>query len=368
MDKIKKKLCIVTTHHWSKVMAGSPYECKVLIASLKKFQEYEIYFICNFSDPNYIADDHVIKVILNKKHIQRFGYFVNSLQLLKELREINPDVIYQIEAGAYTGVCAYYAKHNNCNMVWRIQHDHDVSPPGWNLSNIPPFNYINNNFLNYGIANSDYIVAQSELQNELINKYYGRSADIIIPNFHPMPPENIDKNDPIKVAWVANIKGWKRPELFIKLARDLSSLENVQFIMCGKPQMKSFETLKSEMDATQSLTYKGSCSQDEVNELLANSHIFVNTSLHEGFPHTYMQSWMRQVPVVSLAVNPDGVFDNSDIGFYSNDSYDKLCEQVKLLIEDTNLRKEMGKNAQKFAFENYSADVHVPRLIEIFEK
>jgi len=368
MNKIKKKLCIVTTHHWSKVMAGSPYECKVLIESLQKYQEYDIYFICNYTDPSYKADDHVIKVIPIKQHIQRFGDFVNSFQLLKTLREIKPDIIYQIEAGAYTGVCAFYAKRNDCNMVWRIQHDHDVSPPGWNLSNIPPFNFINNKLLDYGIANTNFVVAQSELQNDLISKYCARSADIIVPNFHPKPLEHIDKSDPIQVTWVANLKGWKRPELFIKLARDLSSFDNVRFIMCGKPQMKSFEKLKSEMDSTQNLTYQGSCSQDEVNELLAKSHIFVNTSLHEGFPHTYMQSWMRKVPVISLAVNPDGVFNNNDIGLYSSDSYDKLREQVKLLIEDTNLRNEMGKNAQKFAFENYSADVHVPRLLEMLEK
>ncbi len=55
----------------------------------------------------------------------------------------------------------------------------------------------------------------------------------------------------------------------------------------------------------------GAISQQEVNAELANAHVLVNTSLYEGFPNTFIQAWMRRTVVVSLNVNPDGIFDET---------------------------------------------------------
>ena len=51
-----------------------------------------------------------------------------------------------------------------------------------------------------------------------------------------------------------------------------------------------------------------------MNRLLARSHIFVNTSTHEGFPNTFIQSWLREVVVVSLQVDPDQVLERQQVG------------------------------------------------------
>lgn len=364
---MKKRLCIIVPNHWSHIMGGSPYESKILIETLNARDLYDIYYITKRSDPDYKPNGFSIKTIKGGK-TRRYGEFSGGFSLLKILREVNPDIIYQLVAGANTGIAAYYCKRNHCNMVWRIQHDHDVSPPGWRFSKIPFFNYIDNKILDYGISNATHIVAQSKLQNELMEKYYGRTADIIIPNFHPSPKENIHKELPIKVAWVANLKEWKRPEIFIKLAKDLEHMTDVQFVMCGKPSMNNYSELKSKIDSIPNLTHHGECTQEEVNQLLASAHIFVNTSMHEGFPHTYMQSWMRKVPVISLEINPDGIFDNDQLGFFANGSYEKMRDHVVQLIQNDKLRNDIGESAQSFAFEHYSADTQVKRLIEIFEK
>jgi len=364
---MKKRLCIIVPNHWSHVMGGSPYESKVLIETLNKLNRYEIFYLTKQIGSDYIPEGYQLKSIKGGK-TRRYGEFSNAFSLLKLLKEIKPDIIYQLVAGANTGVASYYCKHNKCNMVWRIQHDHDVSPPGWKFSKIPLFSYIDNRILDYGIRNATYIVAQSQLQMDLMEKYYGRRADIIIPNFHPAPPEDILKEKPIKVAWVANLKEWKRPEIFVRLANDLQHLKGVEFQMCGKPSMQNYQELKSRIDVLDNLTHYGECTQDEVNQLLAKAHIFVNTSMHEGFPHTYMQSWMRKVPVVSLEINPDGIFDSGLLGYYADGDYEKMKAYVVQLVEENNLRKNIGDSAQKYAFDHFSAESQVDRLMEIFEK
>ncbi len=367
MKKEKKRLCILVLNHWSEIMGGSPYESKILIETLNKTEQYEIFYITRRCVDGYPTEGYSLVKISHGDGKRRFGEFVDAGKLLKILRDLKPHIIYQLVAGAYTGIAAYYCKHNDCNMVWRVQHDRDVSPPGWNFSRIPFCNYIDNKILDYGIKNANKIVAQSEVQNELLNKYYDRKATAIIPNFHPNPKEDINKTLPIKIAWVANLKEWKRPEIFIELARDLQTFEDVEFIMCGRPMKKNFAELKPKIDATKNLTYLGECSQDQVNKLLADSHIFVNTSRDEGFPHTYMQSWMRKTPVISLDVNPDGIFDKGNLGYFAQGSYEQMRDHVIELIKNHELRNEIGASAQEYAFANFSADAQVKRLVEIFE-
>lgn len=104
----------------------------------------------------------------------------------------------------------------------------------------------------------------------------------------------------------------------MRMARDLRGMRGVKFIMIGRALNTQWhrEMLKK-MSALENLEYLGECSLDEVNKILANAHIFVNTSTYEGFPNTYIQAWMRKVSVVSLNINPDNIIDRNRIGFFS---------------------------------------------------
>ena len=73
------------------------------------------------------------------------------------------------------------------------------------------------------------------------------------------------------------------------------------------------------------LQYLGEVSQDEVNRRLREGHILVNTSRYEGFSNTFVQAWMRRVPVVSLTVDPDNILVRENIGFCSG-TFKNLCQ------------------------------------------
>ncbi len=351
-------------------MGGSPYEVKTLIETIKKDNHYEIFcLVSRVVNIKTQPDDYKLIKIADRNGLRRYGFFFDALSLLKILKKIKPDVIYQLVGCAYTGIATYYAKKRDCNMVWRVQHDWDVSPFEWKVSANLPFRYLEKIFLNYGIVRAHNIVTQTNHQDELLKANYGRSAAAVIPNFHPIPKEKIFKKNPIKIVWVANLKVWKRPEIFVRLAKDLQSLKDVRFMMIGKSELDEIyhQKLINEMAALKNFNYLGQRTQEQVNSLLDDSHIFVNTSIYEGFPHTFVQAWMRQVPVVSLAVNPDKLLTYKGIGFFANESYETMRDQVITLIKDDNIRNEIGKKAQQFAIENYSLEECIKKLIEVFE-
>jgi glycosyltransferase involved in cell wall biosynthesis len=340
---------------------------KCLIDALVPTDKYEIFFVTRSFDPAYIPKGYrIIKVPGNSRRSLRRIFF-DVRRLSRILTQIRPDVIYQRVGCAHTGIGALYAKNSGCKMVWHIAHDMEVIPYQFKPWRTIILRYVDKKFLEYGIKNSKHIIAQTENQAELLQAYYKRSPTSIIYNFHPFPKEEIKKFPPVKIVWVANLKPWKRPEVFIRLAKDLQGERGVQFIMVGALQgTKSWhKRLFRDIKGLKDLKYLGARTQEEVNSILASSHIFVNTSRWEGFPNTFIQSWMRKVPVVSLNVNPDGIFDDQDIGFHSR-TYETLKKDVLTLIRNPDLREQMGTKAQTYAFSMHSQK-NAEKIIEIFD-
>ncbi len=257
-------------------------------------------------------------------------------------------------------------------MIWHVASDADVSPRSTVFygRNVVQY-YMEKRCITYGIRHADSIVVQTEHQADQLARYYGRKADAIVPNFHPEPSEAIDKVGPLSVVWVANLKPLKQPEVFVRLAARLSDLTGVRFVivgaMQGGPKVWREQLLRDIQSAT-NLDYVGPKTQREVNELLARAHVLVNTSVAEGYPNTFIQAWQREVPVVSLTVNPDGVLDRQAVGICAG-SEQRLEEAVRSLLEDSALRNEYGVRAREYAARRHSLrNTHaLVRLIETGE-
>jgi glycosyltransferase involved in cell wall biosynthesis len=283
---------------------------------------------------------------------------MDAPSLYRELRRIDPSLIYQRVACAYTGICAAYARRRSIPLVWHVAHDTDVTPqvldPGRNLVRVR----LEKSAVNFGARHAERIIVQTRTQAELLRKNFARTADAIIPNFHPPAGETIDKSGPVTVVWIANLKLWKRPEVFVRLARCFSANPEIRFLMVGAPAPQSAklqwqEHLLRDIAASTNLQYLGHKSQSEVNELLGLAHIFVNTSTHEGFPNTFIQAWLRDVAVVSFGVDPDQVLERKQVGI-SAQSESGLAEAVRLLIENPELRAAFVERGRDHAVAYHS--------------
>lgn len=350
-------------------MGGSQYQAKCIVEELQKTNRYDIYYLARSSDPNYTSNGYQL-IRYRYPGAQKYGshrHLIEWVLLPKILKQIEPDIIYQRVGCAQTGIAARYANRNGCKMVWHIASEYDLEPSRISISRLFVERLIDRHLLNFGIRHASHIIAQTEDQKKLLAKNFKRSASAVIPNFHPQPTEIICKNSPIHVVWVANLKELKRPEFFMRLAIELGHMTNVRFLMVGaiqgdaRTKQKYFEIINK----VRKLTYLGPRSQEEVNEILSKSHILVNTSDREGFPNTFIQAWLRRVPVVSLTVNPDRIIDRHRVGFVSG-SFEQLKRDVSALIENHDLRYRMGMNAQRFAHEAFSAR-NFDKIIQVFE-
>jgi len=363
------KICFILGSNWEKTKGGSEYQVKLIIDYLKKYKNYDIYYI--YTDRKYsVEEKNGVKYYTIPKRSKKIGkpYCLDFFRVNKILNIIRPDIIYQRSGSAFTGIAAYYARKNNIKVIWHIAHQKEIErfKIKWkDLSS--PLNCINGKFLEYGIKQADWILGQARYQNELLQKNYGRSCDLVISNFQPVPKCEINKKKPIKVVWVANYKKWKRPEIFLKLAEKFKTQKGVKFIMIGRPKNTAwFDEIQNKSSEFSNFSYLGEKPIDEVNRILCKAHIFVNTSSYEGFPNTFIQAWMRQVPVISLNIDPDDFIKKKRIGYFSR-TFPQMVKDLQLLLDNPEIREEMGIQAQEFAFKTFSLN-NIGEIVSIFEK
>lgn len=340
-------------------MGGSEYQIKCLLESNLLQDFFEIYLLCRRSAATHKTDGYHIVQIAKPYALQRYAHFVDTPFLLNRLKQISPEVIYQNIGTSYAGIASYYARKTGCKMVLHIASDNNITPYEAKISVTSLIRFIEKKLFDYAIFNTSKLIAQTNNQMQTIKKYYNRSVDKVIYNFQPLPEETEDKQSPIKVVWVANFKHLKQPEIFIRLAKDISEeLNDIEFVMAGRPSddKKWQISLEKEISQIPKLRYLGEKTNGEINQLLSKSHIFVNTSQYEGFSNTFIQAWMRRVPVVSLNSNPDELLNSMQMGFSSKGNYEQLRNDVLNLIKNNSLRENMGKNALSYSVKNFSME------------
>lgn len=353
--------------HFSARIGGAQYQAKCIVEKLKEDGRFEIFYLARNIDPEYEPEGYQIFQIADPVGLRKRSFALDSLRLLRLLKNIRPDIVYQRGLKAHTGLVAMYTKKKSqSRSVFHIAHDDNVdTSAGGGPSKFDLLGKIDRAMSVYGLKKVDQIIAQSRYQASMLQINFGRKAAAVVPNFHPFPSEEVVKKaSPIVVIWVANFKADKRPEVFVRLAEDLLENKNIQFVMIGRPGSdEKYADLHARIERLPNLEYLGETPIEVVNKRLASGHIFVNTSRAEGFPNTFVQAWMRKVPTLSVSVNPDEILTDGKIGFFSG-SYERLRGDILRLVNDEALRISMGNEAQRYAFEVHSPNA-ANKLIDI---
>jgi glycosyltransferase involved in cell wall biosynthesis len=358
------RLCVLIPSHWTAVMGGSEYQVQVLMDHLTRRRELDIHFVTNRIAPGSEPRGYDVRLISREFGIRRYGLFFDALPLYRILRSLRPDVIYQVIGSAHTGIAAFYAKRHGCRLIWRVTDEMSLrrDPIKW----WRPHHRLERALLEYGIRRATTIVAQTESQRQLLTESFGRPDALIVRNFHPQPNERPSKGGGKKrILWIANLKRIKNPEAFVRLAARFRDRSDVEFVMlgAGADHPAWVRQTEEQIRLCGNIRYPGQVSPAEVNARLAEAHLLVNTSDTEGFSNTFIQAWMREVPVVSLSVDPDRVFSSSSPSLLAG-SEERLKELVENLLDHEDLRARLAAEARALASERYT-EANAARLVEI---
>jgi len=207
----------------------------------------------------------------------------------------------------------------------------------------------------FSIRSSSVHVCNTQALKRQMRRWFPRKRINVIYNGSPVPPpKEVHRGSSGQVIWVNNLKRWKRPEVFVELARRLPQYD---FVMIGKisaGRRYTRQTTAVLEDAPANLRYLGPLPLVQVNTMISDSDLLLYTSLPvEGFGNSFLQAWLRGVPTLSLTFDLDGILQREGVGRCAA-TFEQLAADVGELMADESLRGEMGARARQYAISHHS--------------
>jgi glycosyltransferase involved in cell wall biosynthesis len=286
--------------------------------------------------------------------------------VVRAMKELDADVYYQSPAAPWTGVAAYFAKQRHKKSIVRIASDSDC------MRDQRPAHYSQKRarfrrdrwMFDYGIMNASLVAAQTQKQQQLLAHHYGVRSEILNIAVE-LPKAGSATQKDIDVLWVGNMRGVKRPDVMLEVAR---KLPQYRFALIGGAVPGGaalYERTRAEAMKLPNVQFVGGLAYEQTGAWFERSRVHVNTSDYEGFPNTFLQSWIRRLPVVSFC-DPDGVVKRLGLGRVSVDAQSMVGDLDALLGDPLECR-EIGARAYAYADSEFSAPQIAARYVELLD-
>jgi glycosyltransferase involved in cell wall biosynthesis len=243
--------------------------------------------------------------------------------LWSAIARADADVYYYSCAGMILGMLAMFCAQRNRRLVFRVARDDDCDIDKVELR------FRRDRWLyQYGLNRTDAVLVQTVTQQRDLLKNFGLPSTVAgMLVARPLTSASPTAKD-VDVLWVANLRKVKRPDRLLELAR---AMPNVGFHMAGAQvpgEEGLYRHIEAEARTLPNLTFHGGVPYMDIGRLFDRARVFANTSELEGFPNTYLQAWVRGIPVVTT-FDPDGLVKSERLG----SSHTSVPEMIQGLQE-----------------------------------
>jgi len=382
-DSNKMKICFVMPYHILENKGGGS-EVQAMILSKELAQRgFEVSYVSQSIKGKAGKTETIDKVKIKWVKNARYFCWENMLDYYRALKAINPDIIVQRNSSLITGIIGYYAKKYKKKFIW-ICNDNRV-PFKWcllknkirifsiykvNLIKFIAFLFdaiLNDVFRHWGMKQVSLAFTQNKFQKKILKEEFGLDSYHILSG-HEIPRNFYSTKKRIEkkfVLWCGNLGEWKHPEKFFELARfDTKSIYN--FVMVGdKEDVNYLNKLISKKPNNVKLL--GKLSFNDALNIFNKATFFVNTSRDEGFPNTYIQAWLRGIPVISLGVDPDNIIQKYKLGYVCK-NIESVWKALNHLLDNKKEYFDIAERAKKYSKQNHSISKMVNTFLRIMEE
>jgi glycosyltransferase involved in cell wall biosynthesis len=291
-----------------------------------------------------------------KRSILNFLSPANKIAQWKAMRAADADVYVVRTASALVGLTRLFSSMIGKKLVYMAANDIDCNGLFERTSNL----FVGRLYAS-GLKRADLVIAQSIQQQDMLRIHHKKESIVIRSGY---AIEAKSRRRKTSVLWVGRCEESKDPVAFLELARGFS---DQRFVMiCPKGEDEDLYR-KVQGGIPSNVEYISSVPFSRIGEYFAEAKVFVNTSKHEGFPNTFIQSFLEGTPLLSLAVDPDGLFSNG-VGYCAGGNPDLLRRHLAKLLSDRKAWAQASKACRSYVKKHHDIETTARQLAEALKR
>lgn len=304
---------------------------------------------------------------LNSKFVDQIYYLFNNSRSLKKddffkwlpYIKVNAHYYAAFEITSATKNLVDYCSSFNKKFLLFIASDGELS------FNDEPSRQLNvqQELASYIIGSADKIYVQNSFQLQKLKQYF-KIDGVKVNNPLPLGIESkgLIESESLRkhIVWIGKSSKAKQPSFFIDLAKQFP--EQIFTMVMNRNEVDIHEKVIADLPSNVSLIE--SMSFNEVNTLMKSTKLFINTSLYEGFPNTFLQAAYFGVPIISLNVNPNDFVDRSGGGVCCNGSTVKMKESLAGILRSDEVYKKMSENIRDYVIKEHGVTSVINSIVQ----
>lgn len=196
---------------------------------------------------------------------------------------------------------------------------------------------------------TDAVITVSQADYELASRYRVRPRVRMVPIHNGITkdaPQSVPTADgTVRLVCVARFSPQKSQALLVRALEDIDEPWHLSFVGDG-PLEDEVRRMATDRGLDGRVEFLGA--RDDVDSILARSHIFVLPSNWEGFPLTILEAMRAGLPIIASDVGGvrEAVVDGVTGYLVPRDDVQALAARLRRLICDHGLRAELGRRAR----------------------
>ncbi|NFV12586.1 glycosyltransferase family 4 protein [Clostridium sp. FAM 1755] len=296
----------------------------------------------------------------------KISYIKYFNDIKKIIERIKPDVVHAHYATSYGLLGALSGFHPYIISVW-----------GSDVYDFPKGSFMKRKMVEYNLSKADIIMSTSKVMAKETSQYTNKNIEITpfgvnIDKFKPFN-NKYEKKDNIVIGTVKTLEPKYGIEYLIRaFAKVKQRHNNIKLDIAGVGAQKNFLlNLCEELDIKENVEFLGFINQEKVIEVFNKFDIavFPSTLDSESFGVAAVEAQACGTPVIVSNVGglPEATSPNNSSLLVNKKNVDELAAAIEKLIEDDNLRINMGKSGRKFVEDNFNIEDNFNKVDTIYK-
>lgn len=324
-----------------------------------KSKGHLIYLISDFPLTSSQFKNYDLQVssnIIGIRFIQRIA------KLKKILSEIKPEIFHAHSITTYGSFASLGNYHPFILTAW-----------GSDIFITPKKSFQNFLWVKHALKKADLVTTSSnQLKEEVLSLIKTKKVEIVPfgVDVEIFSPSQKKKNEGIHIGFIKHLEEIYGPEYLIRaMKKVIEKYPETKLEMVGEgSQLNYLKELAEKLNMQQNILFKGYFPHQEIPSILNSIDIFVMPSIWESFGVSALEAQAMQVPVIATRVGgiPEVVIDNETGILVEPQNVEQISQAIIKLIEDKQLRLEMGKKGRQFVQEKYNWQKNAQKMEDLY--